>query len=602
MLHIKKKLVICLVFIIIILLFSFSYAVLDSDNDLVPDDQERLDGTDPENPSDNALFLNIEGSAIVGNTITLSIEHPTLGKIPDIDFLIRTKSKEVSLNSGSSGELSFKIENAGIHYITAQKNNFLLTTYFIPTCKVKKKSIFALPLVSLITTNFTNFIVALLVFLLSSILISATVSNLKKRQVTLFASVIGVAVLLTNYFLLFQLDRILTHISLFLEMILSIIAIWLLKTKGLVKKMLAREEKVTIKKPSFLKAIPIMLRIVLLRLESFIIAKRLAIQSKLHLKRALKVKDHFSKTKKRLDKAIESTASAETHKELQESMYKIKEEIERLNETLHKALAMKADTAQKEEKTLEEQRAEKKLELMIADIAEQLARELNVPELPETIELPEEKQSIFAKLLSKLKPKPKVPKEPPNICLNIYDEYNKALDATKAEFFIGSKKIEPIKTLANKAYFYFSRTVVELYTRYLGFVDSYSLIEPTSSLQELEVKMKPTLLLNIVDEEGNPLRDAFITILDAKGNKVEDVYKNSIWKTPAPSNAALGSAAIPLNPASLKYETIKVKIVRAGFQSKEIVIPSVRISTEEQYTKTIVLEKIAASLQGQTTS
>ena len=91
MLHMKKKLVICLVFIIVILLFSFSYAVLDSDNDLVPDDQERLDGTDPENPSDNALFLNIEGNTIVGNTITLSVEHPTLGKIPDIDFLIRTK-------------------------------------------------------------------------------------------------------------------------------------------------------------------------------------------------------------------------------------------------------------------------------------------------------------------------------------------------------------------------------------------------------------------------------------------------------------------------------------------------------------------------------
>lgn len=601
MLCMGKKYAICLVFIIVIFLHSISYAVLDSDNDLVPDDQERIDGTDPDDASDNALFLNIEGNAVVGNTITLSVEHPILGKIPNVDFVIKTKSKEVSLNSGSSGKLSFNIENAGIHYITAQKNSFSLTTYFIPTCKAREKRIFALPLVSIFTSNFTNIVIASLIFLLFSILIPAAFTNLGKRQITIFASLAAAAVLLTNYSLIFQFDRILTQISLFLEMALSIIAIWLLKTKGLVKKMLAKEEKVAIKKPSFLKVIPIMLHIALLRLEGFIVAKKLALQSKLHLKKTLEMKLHLTKTKKRLNKAVEGVASVETHKDLQESMHKIKEEIERLNETLHKAFAMKSATMQKEEKTLEEQRAEKELELMIADITEQLARELNVPELPEKIEVEEEKIGIFAKLLSKLKPKPKVPKQKPNICLNIYDKYGKALNASKAQFYIGNEKIEPIKTLANKAYFYFSRTVVELYTRYLGFADAYSLIEPTSSLQELEVKMKPTLLLNIVDEEGGPLRDAFITILDTKGNKVEDVYKNSIWKTPMPSNADIGTAAIPLNPASLKYDTIKIKVVKAGFQSKEVVIPSMRISTEEQYVKTIVLEKIASSLPNQTT-
>lgn len=595
----EKKYAICLVYIIVILLHSISYAVLDSDNDLVPDDQERIDGTDPNDASDNALFLNIEGSVIVGNTITLSVEHPVLGKISNIDFVIKTKSKEVSLNSGSAGELTFKIENAGIHYVTAQKNSFSLTTYFMPACKAKEKRIFALPLVSTFTSNFTNIAVASLVFLLFSILIPAAFTSLGKRQISLFASLIAATVLLTNYSLIFQFDRVLTQISLFLEMVLSIIAIWLFKAKGLVKKMLASEQTQA-KKPSFLKAIPIMLRIASLRLEGFIVAKKLALQSKLHLKKTLKMKLHLAKTKKRLNEVVETTASVETHEEMQKSLQRIGAEIERLNEALHKAFAMKSTSIQKKEKTLEEQRAEKELELMIADITEQLARELNVPELPEKIEVEEKKISVFAKLLSKLKPKPKVSKQKPNICLNIYDEYGKALNASKAQFFIGNERIEPIKTLANKAYFYFSRTVVELYTRYLGFADAYSLIEPTSSLQELDIKMKPTLLLNIVDEEGNPLRDAFITIFDTKGNKIEDVYKNSIWKTPVPSNADIGTAAIPLNPASLKYDTIKIKVVKAGFQSKEVVVPSMRISTEEQYIKTIVLEKIASSLPNQT--
>lgn len=588
-----------LLLVLVMLVFlKFAYGVLDADEDLVPDEQERLDGTDPEDARDNALFLNIEGETIVGNTIALSIEHPSLGKIPGIEFSIKSKSKHYRIKSDSNGIAKFKIESAGIHYITASKKNFLLEAHFIPKCKIKEKTIQLLPMVSLFANIFTGIIVALLTFLIFFSIFSIRFAALKGKRANVFASFIALSVVVANIFFLSRFSAVLIHISLFLETVVCVLVAWFLKAKGILRKMLVHE------KPGqkqaemgifrIFKVLPIWFHIQLLRLQEFFLAKRLAFESKLHLARVSKIKRDVSKSKKGLIQAIEATAKEEEKSKLQEHLHRIQAEIERLNQAMHKALAMKRELEQKEEKTIEEHRAEKELELMLADIADQLARELNVPELPEKIEPTVKKESIFSKLISRFKSirKARIAREP-NICLSIYDEYNKPLDASKAEFYLGGNKIEPIKTVANKAYFYFSRTVVELYTRFLGFVDGYSLIEPGASLQEIEVKLKPTILLNIVDEQGNALKDAFITILDERGAKIEDIYSNSIWKTPFPSNASEGIAAIPINPASLKYATIKIKVVRAGFQSKEVTVPSARITTEAQYAKTIVLERIA---------
>jgi flagellar motor protein MotB len=590
-----SKAVRLIVFILFLIIFtSYRLALIDSDNDLVPDEQEIKDGTDPEDASDNALFLNVSGNIAVGNTITLSVEHKTLGKIPDIDFIIKTKAKTINLNSGASGEVSFKIEEAGIHYITAHKNNFLLTTDIIPKCGYREKPVAILPFVLLLTSHFTNIVVALIFFLLFSIILRAYLTSSSKLANS-FAGAIAFAVFFANYNFLFPAEKLILHLSLLLELIAGLFTLWVLKVKQIPKKLALKHELAKKRSLKLFKTLAIMFRIVLLQLQAFLISKKLAVQSKLKLKRALSMRKNIHKTKEKLNEAVLSTAKAKSHEEAQKALHAIREQIEKLHESLHKALILKAEVAQKEEKSIEELRAERELELMIEDISEQLAQELNISELPEEIEPPHEKGNILAALFAKIKPKPKEAKQEPNVCLSISDEYGKALNASKAEFFIGGKQIQPIKVLAERACFYFTQTVVELYVRYLGFVDSYNLIEPGSTLQEIKIKMKPTLVVNVVDENGNPLRDAFITIVDEKDNKISDVYKNNIWKTPFPSNAEAGTASIPINPADLKSNILKIRVVRAGFANREVVIPASRISTEEQLVKIITLEKIAAT-------
>ena len=580
--------------LILITIASHCSALIDSDNDLVPDEQEIKDGTDPEDASDNALFLNVSGNIAVGNTVTLSVEHRVLGKIPDIDFIIKTKAKTVNLNSGASGEVSFKIDEAGIHYITAHKKNFSLTTDIIPKCSYRKKPAAAVPFILLLAGHFTNVVVALVFFLLLSIILRAYLTSSSKLANS-FAGIAAFAVFFANCSFLFPAERLVLHLSLLLELIAGLFTLWILKVKQVTKRLALRHELAKKRGIKLFKTPAIIFRIALLHLKAFLISKRLAVQSKLKLKRTMSMRKDVHKVKKKLNEAVMSTAKAKSCEEAQKALHTVREQIENLHENLHKALTMKAEVAQKGEKSIEELRAERELELMIEDISEQLAQELNISELPEEIEPVHEKKSFIAALLSRLKPKPKGAKHEPNICITLSDEYGKALNASKAEFFIGGKRIQPIRTLAERAYFYFTQTVVELYVRYLGFVDSYNMIEPGSALQEIAVRMKPTLVVNVVDESGNPLKDAFVTIVDEKDNKISDVYKNTIWKTPYPNNAEDGTASIPINPAELKSDVLKIRVVRAGYANKEVVIPASRISTEEQLVKIVTLEKIAGA-------
>ena len=594
----RNKTIFTIAALLLLIIFTapHCFALLDSDHDLVPDAQELKDGTDPENPMDNALFLNITGSRIVGSTITLSVEHKALGKIPNINFIIRTKAKTINLNSGASGEVSFKVESAGIHYITAYKDNFSLTTDIIPKCGYSKKQPAIVPFVLLLTGNFTNIVVALIFFLLFSILVRAYFSS-SAKVANSFAGIAAITIFFANYNFLLPAAKLTSFLSMLLEMISGLFVLWVLRLKQITKKLALRHEPTKPTKKGhrkWLRALAIMFRILLLQFRAFLIAEKFAVRSKFTLKKTRGMRKDAHRAREKLNEVLLNTAKAKSSEEAQKAMHAIKEQIEKLHNSLHVAKAMKAEVAQKQEKSIEELRAERELDLMIEDISEQLAQELNISELPEKVTPVYKKRSLFATLLARFRPRPKESQHEPNICLIITDEYGKPLNAENAEFFIGSKQIHPIKLLAERACFYFTQTVVELYVRYLGFIDSYSMLEPSSTLTETTIKMKPTLVVNVVDEAGNAVKDAFITIVDEKENKVSDVYKNNIWKTPFPNNAEAGTASIPLNPTILTSGVLKIRIVRAGFANKEIVVSATRISTEEQLVKIITLEKITA--------
>jgi len=587
----RKVIAIALAFL---LLLVYCSALLDSDEDLVPDEQEIKDGTNPDDPNDNALAITITGDVVVGNTVVLSVEHKELGKIPDVDFTIKTKTRTINLNSGAQGEVSFKIEEAGAHYITAQKKRFSMMRYISPICSNDEKNVSMVPFVILLTGHFTNIVVALLAFIVFATLLRSYL--IKSRHIAnLFSGIGAFAIFFANYQFLFPMlptERIIVQLSLLGELLGAISALAVLRMKKLTKKILREETKEAgEKKQGF--SVASILQPISMRIRGIFALREAHKDASTKLEKMSALKEEINQTKMKLTGAIAEMQKLEHRGKAQEKMHAISQQIEKLHEGLYKAKAMKADVEQKEEKSIEELRAKRELELMIEDISELLAKELQVSELPEASEPAYERRSFIEKLKEKFKTKTKETASKANVCLSISDWYGKALNASMAEFFIGNKEIKPSRVVAEKAYFYFPQTVVELYVRYLGFVDSYHMIEPDSELKEIQIKMKPNVLINVVDSDGVPLKDAFITIVDEKEEKIEDIYKNTIWKTPFPNNAEDGTAAISINPATLKASVLKIRVVRAGFANKEVVIASSKISTEEQLAKIITLEKIA---------
>ncbi|MEM4598467.1 MAG: hypothetical protein QW400_02150 [Candidatus Diapherotrites archaeon] len=568
-----RKTLLCL--LLLSILFQ-CYAAIDSDNDLVPDTQELLDKTDPKNPADNALALKIRGEIAVGKTVFISVEHPELGKMPGIEFSIKSKSKTTNIISTDSGEAEYKIEEAGVHYINAKKGNFYLTQQMIPACGYEQKEQGIVPFAVLLTVNFTNLAVALIYFILLMTLLKAYFTS-SEDIAALIAGFGAFGVFYANYSLLMPIiasQRMIVQVYLLVEFLVGLFSINITKTNA--SKKIAEKESIAPEKKS-------------LSFSGFF-ASIFARKQTPETRRVSELKKDIARTKARLGNAILEAKAAESKELVQEKMEAITEHIENLQKGLQEAKLMKAETERKESKTIEDLRAEKELELMIEDISKVLASELHISDLPEKIEPVEEKKSFFSFLKRKGKEETKAI-EKANVCISLSDAYGQALNASNASFFVGAKEIKPVKVLAEKAYFYFTATVVELYVRYLGYVDAYKMVETSDSLEEIEIKMKHSLLLTITDASGKELRDAFITITDDSGKKIEDIQKNSIWKTPFPTNASDGIAAIALNPANIKSGMLKINVVRAGFKNAEVLMPSSKISTEEQTAKVIMLEK-----------
>ncbi|MCX8189702.1 MAG: hypothetical protein N3F05_00535 [Candidatus Diapherotrites archaeon] len=568
-----RKISLC--FILFCLLVQ-CFAEVDSDNDMVPDEHELLDKTDPNNAADNALVLKIRGEIALDKTIFISVEHPDLGKMKGVEFSIKTKSKITNLNSANLGEVEYKIEESGIHYISAKKGNFYLMQYIIPACGYEQKEKSFVPLAVLLTVNFTNIIVALIFFVFFMTLLKAYFTD-SEDIAALIAGFGAFSIFYANYSLLLPIlakERLVVQAYLLVEFLFGLFATNLVKTSA-AKRIAEKEVLAADRKPFSFGGL----------FANLFIWKR-----DLKAKKVFEMKKDIAKTKAKLGNAIIEARAAESKEVIQEKMGAISEHIENLQKNLIEAKLMKDEAEKKEAKTIDDLRTEKELELMIEDISKVLASELQISELPEKIEPIEEKKGFFSFL--KLNRRGELKKlEKANVCISLSDVYGQALNASNASFFIGANEVKPVKILAERAYFYFTETVVELYVRYLGYTDAHKMIETSDSMGEVEIKMKHSLLLKITDAAGKELRDVFITITDDSGKKVEDIQKNSIWKTPCPMNASDGTAAIALNPANLRGKMLKVNVVRAGFKNAELLIPSSKISTEEQTIKAIMLER-----------
>lgn len=589
-----------LLFLVLFSLGVFAQAI-DSDQDNVSDEQELIDGTDPQNPEDNLLDIRIDGSLVVGSTVNLFLVHPSLGRIKNTDFTFFFGESKQSLNSGSSGAVSFTIASAGRHLVKVKKNAFSRSIEFYPECAVLLPAIAEFSSAIDVLALFVSLIIAMLSFAGFKKLLFATEADYPLRKhPTIVPAYVGVSAFVMMVYIYQSLGQMLGMIALFFCLFFLLLVLWIFKVKGLIKpvpeQVLPKKTKRAIKGIAF----PTLLFAAIVeRLRGR--KKEKAAEARGKLREMMELKRDISESIGRFEEAKKRTIEAREKKRKQEAMDELRAEVASFNQYIKRLFGLKKKEVKpvktEREKSLAELREEKRLKIMVEDLLDQMAREMDMKELPE-VEVKEEgakpkkKNDIVKKIISIFIGEKKQAVEKANVEISLFDEFDNPLQASKAEFFVGGKKVKPVYIKGNSAGFWLREGEHQIFVRMLGFVDSFLELEAVKEKRSFKARLVADLKLIITDEKGKHLRDAFVNIVDENGKKVEDSLQNIIWRSPTPSNAPDGIIAIPLNPKDLSFNSLKIKVVRANYSLKEIIIPTNRISTQKVFEKTVSLEEI----------
>jgi len=592
----KKAIV--LLALLVFLQFSLVHA-LDSDNDNVSDTQEKIDGTDPFDPQSNLLEIRINGPLVVGSQVQVSLVHPSLGRIKNVDFTFFSNRAQQPLNSGSSGVVSFTIATAGRHQIVAKKNAFLSSFEFYPACSVLLPVSVRLSGVIFFLALFVSIIIGMLSYAGFKQLLFATDANYPLRKhSTIVAAYVGASGFVMVFWLYFALGGFFGMLSLFLCLVFLLVVLWAFKSRGLLReseKKLSMKSMLTVKGLGF---VPLLFA----ALAEKVFGKKKPIKAaeSTRLNEILELKRGISENIERIEEAKKKSVEAREKWSKQEAMDELRGEISSFNRYLKRMLGLKEKPVQakaKREKSLAELREEKRLRIMAEDLMEQMAREMNMLELPEGQDEPKKQRKtkhgkIVEKLVRIFIGKKKLSEAKANVEIRLWDENGNPLSAGNAEFFLAGKKAKPVFVRENTAGFQLKVGEYQFFIRLLGFIDSFLDVEAAKEKRSFKAVFLPDFRVVVTDEHGNELRDAFVNIVDEHGKRVEDVLENIIWKSPVPANASPGSIAIPLNPKKLSFSSFTLKVVKANYSQREVVIPTNRISTQKLFEKKVVLEKI----------
>ncbi|MEM0360145.1 MAG: thrombospondin type 3 repeat-containing protein [Candidatus Diapherotrites archaeon] len=593
-------------FFVFILLFALFFStvfaqLIDSDNDGVSDAQEAIDGTDASNAASNRLEIRVEGDLVVGNTINVSLVHPLLGNIKNADFVFLSGGNRSEMNSGASGTVRFEISSAGMLVIEARKGDFFLSREFYPACSVQAPIMVALLLPITLLSFFAIIVIVVLSFAGFKRLLIATESDypLKKHAFPI-SLYVGFSCGLIAFFLYNALGTLLGMIVLFFMILLLLVSIWLLREGGFIKPV--REKPLPKKARQAVKSLAFPTLLIAAFLEKIGRKRKQPETEKNQFSEIWELKEGIAESLDRFEDAKKKTAEAKDQVARQEAMTELKNEVFALNNYFKRLLGFKEPKIEpvkaERQKTLAELREEKRIQIMVDDLLDQMAKELNLKELPDVAPPKPREGKKTAKGLTGLlyaifiggKKEPSA--ENANVEINLFDEFGNPLQAENAEFFVEGKKTEPLLVKENTAFFKLKAGEHQVFVRLLGFADNFLELRVEKEKRSFKANLLADLRLTIKDEKGESLRDAFVNIVDDKGKRVEDVLQNIIWRTPTPSNAPDGVVAIPLNPKELRSESIHVKIVRAQYALKEIIIPASRISTQKVLEKTVSLEKL----------
>ena len=580
------------------LLFSgFVYAV-DSDNDSVSDDQELRDKTDPNDPNSNLLELRIEGERVVGNTIELSLVHPALGRIKNVDFSFFYGNNKQSPNSGSTGAVRFYIVNAGRHLVKAEIGAFSREFEFYPVCAVEVPVIAEFSWLVDFMGVFVAFVIGALSFAGFRKLLNATDADYFWRKHPLFITgYFGFALFVISVYAFQLLGRLTGLIALFVLLVVLLLVLWLFKSQGLLKYV--PDKPLSSKAKRALKGIGFPALIAASAAELFA-AKKITPATKVD--EMMVLREDITDGIDRVNRAKAASFEAKSRNEKQAALRELGREVGSFNSFLTRFGGLKKSepvvVVTVKDKSLEELRTEKRSKLMIEDLLAQMAREVNVYELPDEIEevqalAEKKKRSVFGVLKEIFIGESKYPKDKANFDLLLFDFFGNPLPVKKAVFFVSGKTIKPLFSKGNLAAFQLTQGDHQVFVRLFGFIDSVVEASVSKEKTASEAKLSADFVLKLTDSEGKPLNDAFVNILGSNNVKIEDALGNVIWKSPFPANAPAGTIAVPIDPSNMHFDSFKAKVIHAGYVLKEVIVPANRISTQKALEKKVSLEMLA---------
>ena len=441
----RKAIVLLAVFAV----FScFAYAA-DSDNDSVSDEQEAMDGTDPNNAGDNALEIRIEGSQVVGNSLDIYLFHGMLGRIHGVDFSIEYPGARESNNSGSVGTVPFTVKRAGRHVVTVQKGAYSNSAEFFPACVALVPLIGGISWAVDFLALFVSLVVALLAFAGFKKLLAATDADypLKKYPVVVPAYV-GAASFIISVYLYFSLPLLPGLILLFFVLLALIVVLWLFRVTGFLRGVPGKALPTAAKRAVKGLAFPTLLFAALVERFRGKKAEEKS-ESRGRMREMLVLRRDISESMDRFADAKKRSVAAGGPVRKQEAMNELREEVVSFNQYFKRMLGIKRKPVVLEsmpEKSLSELREEKRTKIMVEDLLAQMAKEMNVLELPEGAK-PEPKpvsksrggSGMLKKLYGVFVGSQKSDLSKSNSEIALFDDYGNALEAGKAEFFIAGK-------------------------------------------------------------------------------------------------------------------------------------------------------------------